>query len=287
MLKRILTGVVAFCFVLVPVLFFADTVALPIGVAVFTMIAAYEILHCVGLHKNLWLSLPLYLMSAAFPFAVRYLPVGCVHISGESWLLLMPLFIFVPLLNTLAVAVFSHGKADILDVSSAFVLWFYSVVGFNGLVYLHDSIPGGEYFYLLAFVGAWVTDTFAYFTGMLLGKHKLIPDVSPKKTVEGAVGGVVFCTLSFVVFGLLYNRFWLADGDEAIPLLAMAIVGFIVSIVSQIGDLSLSLLKRKYGIKDFGKIFPGHGGVLDRFDSVLAVSIILTVSFVVFTMLGI
>ena len=287
MLKRILTGVVAFCFVLVPVLFFADTVALPIGVAVFTMIAAYEILHCVGLHKNLWLSLPLYLMSAAFPFAVRYLPVGCVHISGESWLLLMPLFIFVPLLNTLAVAVFSHGKADILDVSSAFVLWFYSVVGFNGLVYLHDSIPGGEYFYLLAFVGAWVTDTFAYFTGMLFGKHKLIPDVSPKKTVEGAVGGVVFCVLAFVGFGLLYNNLWVIEGGGKLPLWIMAVMGVLVSIVSQIGDLSLSLLKRKYGIKDFGKIFPGHGGVLDRFDSVLAVSIILTVSFVVFTMLGI
>ena len=286
MLKRILTGVVAFCFVLVPVLFFADTVALPLGVAVFTMIAAYEILHCVGLHKNLWLSLPLYLMSAAFPFAVRYLPVGCVHISGESWLLLMPLFIFVPLLNTLAVAVFSHGKADILDVSSAFVLWFYSVVGFNGLVYLHDSIPGGEYFYLLAFVGAWVTDTFAYFTGMLFGKHKLIPDVSPKKTVEGAIGGVVFCVLSFVGFGLLYNNLWVPEGGSGPAVWLMAVMGVLVSIVSQIGDLSLSLLKRKYGIKDFGKIFPGHGGVMDRFDSVLAVSIMLLVCFTALSVLG-
>ena len=134
---------------------------------------------------------------------------------------------------------------------------------------------------------AFLPDTGAYFAGRAFGKHKLAPKVSPKKTVEGAIGGVVFCTLSFVVFGLLYNRFWLADGDEAIPLLAMAIVGFIVSIVSQIGGLSLSLLKRKYGIKDFGKIFPGHGGVLDRFDSVLAVSIILTVSFVFLTALGI
>ena len=286
MLKRILTGVVAFCFVLVPVLFFADTVALPIGVAVFTMIAAYEILHCVGLHKNLWLSLPLYLMSGVFPFAVRYLPVGCVHISGESWLLLMPLFIFVPLLNTLAGSVFSHGKVDIRDASSAFVLWFYSVVGFNGLVYLHDSIPGGEYFYLLAFVGAWVTDTFAYFTGMLLGKHKLIPDVSPKKTVEGAIGGVVFCVLSFVGFGLLYNNLWVPEGGSGPAVWLMAVMGVLVSIVSQIGDLSLSLLKRKYGIKDFGKIFPGHGGVMDRFDSVLAVSIMLLVCFTALSVLG-
>ena len=279
MFKRILTGVIAFCFLLVPVVFFADTVVLPIAVALFTMIATYEVLHCVGLHKNLWVSAPLYLVSAALPFGIRYFEVATV--------IALPVALCVVLIYLLAAAVFSHGKADIRDVSTSMVLWLYTLIGFSGLIIIHDFIRGGQYFYLLAFVGAWVTDTFAYFTGMLLGKHKLIPDVSPKKTVEGAVGGVVFCTLSFVVFGLLYNRFWLADGDEAIPLLAMAIVGFIVSIVSQIGDLSLSLLKRKYGIKDFGKIFPGHGGVLDRFDSVLAVSIILTVSFVFLTALGI
>ena len=279
MFKRILTGVIAFCFLLVPVVFFADTVVLPIAVALFGVVATYEVLHCVGLHKNLWVSAPLYLVSAALPFGIRYFAIGSV--------LALPMALCVVLIYLLATAVFSHGKTDIRDVSTSLVLWLYTLIGFAGLIIIHDFIRGGQYFYLLAFVGAWVTDTFAYFTGMLLGKHKLIPDVSPKKTVEGAVGGVIFCTLSFVVFGLLYNRFWLADGDEAIPLLAMAIVGFIVSIVSQIGDLSLSLLKRKYGIKDFGKIFPGHGGVLDRFDSVLAVSIILTVSFVFLTALGI
>ena len=278
MLKRILTGVVAFCFVLVPVLFFAETVALPIGVAVFTMIAAYEILHCVGLHKNLWLSFPLYLMSGAYPFVLRYM-------EGNG-LSLIPLFVCIPLLTTLAVAVFSHGKVDIRDASSGYVLWLYSFVGFMALIYMHDMIPGGEYFYLLAFVGAWITDTFAYFTGMLFGKHKLIPDVSPKKTVEGAVGGVVFCVLAFVGFGLLYNNLWVIEGGGKLPLWIMAVMGVLVSIVSQIGDLSLSLLKRKYGIKDFGKIFPGHGGVMDRFDSVLAVSIMLLVCFTALSVLG-
>lgn len=278
MFKRILTGVIAFCFVLVPILFFADTVVLPIAVAVFSLIATYELLHCVGLHKNLWVSIPLYLVSAALPFGVRMMTLVTVFA--------LPLSLCVILLYLLAAAVFSHGKADIQNVSTAFMLWLYTLLGFFGLIMVHDHIRGGEYLYLLAFLGAWVTDIFAYFTGMLLGRHKLIPDVSPKKTVEGAIGGVVFCTLSFVGFGLIYNHFWVADGEKTIPLAAMAIVGFLVSIVSQVGDLSLSLLKRKYGIKDFGKIFPGHGGVLDRFDSVLAVSIMLTVSFVVFTMLG-
>ena len=279
MLKRILTGIVAFCFILVPILFFADTVVLPIAVGLIAVIATYEILHCVGLHKNLAVSIPLYLVSGAAPFSLRYL--------GETGVPAVILAVFVVLLFLLAAAVFSHGKADIRDVCTVLMLWIYSLVGFQGLIYIHDTVAGGTYFYLLAFVGAWVTDTFAYFTGVLLGRHKLIPDVSPKKTVEGAVGGTVFCTLAFVGFGLLYNSLWVAEGGRTVPVAAMAIVGFIVAIVSQIGDLSLSLLKRKYGIKDFGKIFPGHGGVLDRFDSVLAVSIMLTVSFVVFSMLGI
>jgi phosphatidate cytidylyltransferase len=201
-------------------------------------------------------------------------------------LALLPLLVCVPLLTTLAVAVFSHGKVDIRDASSGYVLWLYSFVGFMALIYMHDMIAGGQYFYLLAFIGAWITDIFAYFTGVLLGKHKLIPDVSPKKTVEGAIGGVVFCALAFVGFGLLYNTLWVAEGASKLSLVMMAVIGVLVSIVSQIGDLSLSLLKRKYGIKDFGKVFPGHGGVMDRFDSVLAVSIMLLVCFTTLSVFG-
>ena len=278
MLKRILTGVVAFCFILVPVLLLADTVALPIGIAVFAVIATYEILHCVGLHKNLWLSAPMYLMSAAIPFGLRYMASDAAA--------LLPAVICLPLLVSLAAAVFSHGKADIRDVSSAFVLWLYTIIGFTSLIMIHDLAEGGRYFYLLAFIGAWVTDTFAYFTGVLFGKHKLIPDVSPKKTVEGAIGGIAFCVAAFVGFGVLYNHLWLVEGGTPLPLWLMGVVGLLVSLVSQIGDLSLSLLKRKYGIKDFGKVFPGHGGVMDRFDSVLAVSIMLLVCFAAFSLFG-
>ena len=183
MFKRILTGVIAFCFVLVPILFFADTVVLPIAVAVFSLIATYELLHCVGLHKNLWVSIPLYLVSAALPFGARMMTLVTVFA--------LPLSLCVILLYLLAVAVFSHGKADIQDVSTAFMLWLYTLLGFFGLIMVHDHIRGGEYLYLLAFLGAWVTDIFAYFTGMLLGRHKLIPAVSPKKTVEGAIGGLL------------------------------------------------------------------------------------------------
>jgi len=122
-----------------------------------------------------------------------------------------------------------------------------------------------------------VTDTFAYFCGMLLGrggKHKLIPDVSPKKTWEGSIGGTVFCIGAMVLFGFVISKI---NAQVQVNYILLAVGGLFISIVSQIGDLCMSVIKRTYGIKDYGKIFPGHGGMLDRFDSVLAVSVILAV----------
>ena len=150
---------------------------------------------------------------------------------------------------------------------------FYIIFALNMIVYIRDY-PDGQYMYILILVGAWVTDTFAYFCGMLFGrggKHKLIPDVSPKKTWEGSIGGVLFCMLAMVIFGLIVNHISELKADY----LMLLIGGFLISIVSQVGDLCMSVIKRTYGIKDYGKLFPGHGGVLDRFDSILAVAVIL------------
>lgn len=106
---------------------------------------------------------------------------------------------------------------------------------------------------------------------MLFGKHKLIPAVSPKKTVEGAIGGTLFCVAFFIGFGALLNHFTQYD----ISLVVMGFAGLLSALIAQIGDLAMSVIKRTYGIKDYGTIFPGHGGVLDRFDSILAVAIVL------------
>ena len=153
----------------------------------------------------------------------------------------------------------------------------YILIGFNAILVIHDWADGGAYLYLVCFIGAWITDIFAYFCGMLFGKggkHKLIPDVSPKKTVEGSIGGIVFCILSLTLFGFIVDL--LNPALEA-NLLIFALAGLFVSVVAQVGDLSMSVIKRTYGIKDYGKLFPGHGGILDRFDSVLAVSVVLLV----------
>ena len=122
------------------------------------------------------------------------------------------------------------------------------------------------------FIGSWVSDTGAWFFGRLFGKHKLIPEVSPKKTVEGAVGGVLSAALAFVLYGFIIHRI---DASLSPNYLILAVSGVICAIVSQFGDLIASLVKRHYGIKDYGNVFPGHGGVMDRFDSVLLVSPVL------------
>ena len=101
-----------------------------------------------------------------------------------------------------------------------------------------------------------------------LGKHKLIPDISPKKTVEGAVGGVLSCVLGFAVFGWVLLFFF----EKQVNWSALIVISILVSVISQFGDLAASMIKREMNIKDYGSIFPGHGGVLDRFDSVIFVA---------------
>lgn len=267
MVKRIVTGVVAFL-VLIPFLIFSDTWALPIGLSACAVLAVIEITRCVGVHRRFWITIPLSLLAAATPICVRWFGwVNMVQMAVGATLLLM--------LYMLAATVFSYGRIALTEVCTAFVLCLYAIMGFSSVVYLHDLSEAGKYLYLLIFIGAWVTDIFAYFTGMLFGKRKLIPEVSPKKTIAGSVGGTLFCMAAFVAYAfVLFNQ-----GTHWIQYVYFAIIGLATAIVAQVGDLAISVLKRHYGIKDMGKIFPGHGGVMDRFDSVVAVATVLAVSF--------
>jgi phosphatidate cytidylyltransferase len=137
----------------------------------------------------------------------------------------------------------------------------------------------GAYIIALAFIISWVCDAGAYFTGVLFGKHKLIPEISPKKTVEGAIGGIVIATLVYLLFGFVLDK--LVDG-MTVNYILLAVFGVLLSICSQLGDLVASLLKREYGVKDYGRVFPGHGGVMDRFDSTISVSAVLMILCAVF-----
>jgi phosphatidate cytidylyltransferase len=215
------------------------------------------------------LTLPAYLLALGLPFLIRY-GTGIDSLRQYAFAA-----ICVAILYFFSVLTFSHGKYKLSDVATWFMTAFYILLGFSSISVLRFlETAGGKYVYLLVFVGAWVTDTFAYFCGMLLGrggKHKLIPDVSPKKTWEGSIGGTVFCMIAMVIFGLIINSI----SDFQANYILLVIAGLLIAVVSQIGDLCMSVIKRTYGIKDYGKLFPGHGGVLDRFDSTLAVAVIL------------
>lgn len=263
MLKRIITSVVAAVCLLLPALIFSHTVAFPLAVGIATVISVFEMLKCIGLHKKLSLSIPLYLASMAVPLGVRY--------YNDRLSLAMICFAFATayIVYLFVHIIWSHGKLCFSDGAMLFTTAVYIISAMSCIVYIRDFGDGGKYGYLLIFIGAWMTDIFAYFTGRLFGKHKLIEDVSPKKTVEGSIGGTVFCVISFVVFGIVINKFFSGNAN----LIFLSVCGVIASIVSQIGDLIMSVIKRHYGIKDYGKLFPGHGGMLDRFDSVLAVSL--------------
>lgn len=262
MLKRIITAICA-VIILLPILWFSDTLVFSAAVAIATLICIFEMSRCMGLHKNIALTLPIYVAAAAFPFLQRIMEYSYVVMIAFMAASLYVVYIF-------ALVVWSHGKLTYKDACSSCLTSFYIIVALNMVIYIRDFGEIGKYLYFLIFIGAWITDIFAYFTGVFFGKHKLIEDVSPKKTIEGSIGGIVFCSLGYVVMGIIANFF----GCNA-NFVFLAIGGIIMSIISQIGDLIMSVIKRHYGIKDYGKLFPGHGGMLDRIDSILAVSIAL------------
>lgn len=269
MLKRVITSIVG-CAILLPVLIFSGTFVLPIAVTIVTLIGLYEMFKCIGLHTKLAMTLPAYFIAGILP-TVAKLTHGAGSLAGIVCSLAMLYAVYL-----LSVAVVLHKHYTFIDASLVFMTSLYIIGGFLSIVLLREM---SDSIYLLVFIGAWITDIFAYFSGRLFGKHKLCEAISPKKTVEGSIGGILFCSLAFVIFALVTKGF-----DAGVGLYVIyAAVGIIISIVSQLGDLSMSLIKRYYKIKDFGKLFPGHGGILDRFDSVLAVALVL---FIIFSALG-
>ena len=139
-------------------------------------------------------------------------------------------------------------------------------------------MPNRVWNLFLVFLAAWGTDIFAYFVGTFIGKHKLIPEISPKKTVEGSVGAIILDIGAFILFGFIVS---LAT-DVSANYLILALSGLLLSVISQLGDLIASLIKREHGVKDYGNILPGHGGIMDRFDSVLAVTTVLMMICILF-----
>ena len=138
----------------------------------------------------------------------------------------------------------------------------YILVGFESMILIRNFIPKGEFFTWMIFVITVISDSMAYFAGKLFGKRKLIPSVSPNKTVEGSLGAIIFTIIGCVLYGL----------TGSINIGNLVVIGLLGSITSQCGDLIASKLKRYVGIKDFSNLIPGHGGMLDRIDSIIFIA---------------
>ena len=269
---RLISAAVALL-ILIPIVIFSDTVVLPAAVAIVSVMGLFEMFRCCGVHKKALFVIPYYLVAALIPAAVYCSVKGFASLPLEGMFLLL---LFGLVIWTYPCAVFSKGSVSVTDASTASLGAIYVIAGLNSILFIRQGMEAGAYLFPLIFLGAWITDSAAYFCGRAFGKHKLIPEVSPKKTVEGSIGGTVFCVLFFFLYALLVEAV-IAKGSVDVNYSALLISGLFISIVSQIGDLAMSLLKRHYGIKDFGKIMPGHGGVLDRFDSILAASTVLLI----------
>lgn len=177
---------------------------------------------------------------------------------------LVMLFVgFLLLLMILYVFSFPKVKAD--QVTVAFFGFFYVALMLS-YIYRVRMLSDGAIVIWLIFIGAWGSDTCAYLVGITMGKRRIFPVLSPKKSLEGCLGGILGAALlGFIYATILQNKI---EGFHN-PQLAFAIIGGASSILSQIGDLAASAIKRNYDIKDYGKLLPGHGGILDRFDSII------------------
>lgn len=178
------------------------------------------------------------------------------------------IFLILMLLCFCILMVMKYPKYHINDISNAIFGIIYVPVMFS-TIYLLSIKENGMFYVALIFITAFATDTFAYFSGMLFGKHKLAPILSPKKTIEGSIGGVLGTLVFCLIFGVIANNFITTKGNL---ILECSLIGLFTSIIAQLGDLCASAIKRFKETKDYGNLIPGHGGILDRFDSILFTS---------------
>ena len=263
MKKRLLTALVGIS-VAVGWMFTVYTPAFAVIMAVVAGICAYEMLKVFGV-KNI-------------PFFVlcELTAAGVVLYAEYKTKLNLPLFPVITGLTLLSLIfmVLDHKRLRFEQVVCSLFSALLIPAALSTVVLFRDvyvtwpqlfTQSDGIFFILFAFFCSWMTDGFALFTGKALGKHKLAPEISPNKTVEGAVGGVIgnalMCALLWYVFKTKFNL------SVHINIIWVIVSALALSVISMFGDLAASTIKRHSGVKDFGNILPGHGGAMDRFDS--------------------
>lgn len=237
--------------------------------ALFLIISGHEILlfatlaiSCIGMFELY----RVFKMEKTVLAGVGYL-AAIVYYCNLQWKFLPDLMILFMafLILLMFVFVFAYPKFHTDQVMAAFFGFFYVAVMLS-YVYQIRTLERGLYLAFLVFLCSWGCDTCAYCVGMLIGKHKMSPKLSPKKSVEGAVGGVAGAALLTALYCFIFRSPMHLERGEIVIL---AVIAAIAGLISMVGDLTASAIKRNYDIKDYGKLIPGHGGILDRFDSLI------------------
>lgn len=257
MFKRILTAVIAIP-AAVLIMFMHYTIVYNIAIAIVSMIMVSEMLiinNCIKFRLPAFTCLA---YSAAFP----------IFMSNELNKYMLP-FIYLCVL-VMCISLIVYHKT--LNFMKFFYMISSSVLITAGMSFLVDIPRYGVVYAVLGLSLAWVADSGAYFAGTFFGKHKLCTNISPKKTVEGFIGGMLTNGLTAVLFSLAYVYIMKHKGITVHADYIFAfIIGVVCAVIGTLGDLTASIIKRQCQVKDFGKVFPGHGGMVDRFDSVLFV----------------
>ncbi len=230
------------------------------GVCLLISIVAYnELMRACGIHTEgqKWNALEGAGYMGILCYYVIVVFVGNTMAQLFSILFMLIVFMFV--------YVFTFPKFRAEQVMSSFFCYAYAPVMF-AFIYQTRELAYGKYLVWMIFISSWICDTFAYLTGILIGKHKLTPKLSPKKSIEGAVGGVAGSALAGGLYGYFLVENVVAEQEVTWIFVILSAAG---AMISQVGDLAASAIKRNHEIKDYGHLIPGHGGIMDRFDSVI------------------
>ena len=254
MLTRIITAVLGIPLVII--LLLLGGTWLKLAMLVLSCIALYEMYHV--MRENYkpikWLG---------------YGIIGMYYLFFEWVQNYFLIFIGLIVVLLLTVMVIKYPKYSIIDVALTLFPVLYTSLLFSFIALVRD-IEHGMFWVWLIPISSWGSDTCAYFTGVTIGKHKLAPHLSPKKTIEGSVGGVLGAGIIGYIYTIIYTSYSVAELRKYVVLVVIAVM--LSAILSQIGDLAASAIKRYFKEKDFGYLLPGHGGILDRFDSLLFVA---------------
>ncbi|MBQ7131340.1 MAG: phosphatidate cytidylyltransferase [Oscillospiraceae bacterium] len=261
MAKRIITALVAIPIAILMLVLY-KTVFFNIAAGVIGGMIAFELLRATGCLEHKAFAYPTIAFAASFPIMMYR------HLYHT-----LPFLVAIYLLLMFSLMLKNYEKVKyekLFFMIAVSILICGSMYCFVDMTTLHKRY--GIIYLTLALCLSWIADSGAYFAGTFLGKHKLCPNISPKKTVEGFIGGLLTNGIFVVIFNLVYVKICASNGiDLEVNYIVSFLLGAVCAAVGLLGDLTASIIKRQCGIKDYGKLFPGHGGMVDRFDSVMFV----------------